>query len=204
MKTKPWLWLSASVLLLTVLLIFLLQDVVRDLVALPLVRSLRIGNLMLGAVPQIVFWVLLLVIGASIAARSLMERKERMPRPERALVVYPGRVRTLLLWVQRESGSVYFRQRLAYHLARLATELQTFRQKRTPGRFGWRLGSFDAPPEIRAYLQAGMTPSSLGTPSPLSRFARWLRPQRAGPSQDSDLESVVQFLEDQLEAHHGD
>ena len=203
MKTRPWLWLSAFVLLLTVLLTFLLQDVARDWVALPLARILRIGNLMLGAVPQIVFWVLLLVIGASIAARSLMERKERMPSPDQVLVVYPGRVRTLLLWVQRESESAYFRQRLAYHLARLATELQAFRQKRTPGRFGWRLDGLDASPEIRAYLQAGMTPSSLSTPSPLSRFVRWLRPQRAVPSQDFDLESVVQFLEDQLEVHHG-
>lgn len=202
MKTKPWLWLSAFVLLLTVLLAFLLQDVVRDWVALPLARTLRIGNLVLGSVPQVIFWVLLLVIGMSIAAKSLMERKERMPGPDQALVVYPGRVRTLLLWVQRESGSAYFRQRLAYHLARLATELQAFRQKRAPGRFGRRLDGLDAPPEIRAYLQSGMNFSSSSTPGPLSRFVGWLRPRRTASSQDFDLESVVQFLEDQLEVHH--
>lgn len=203
MKTRPWLWLSAFVLLLTVLLTFLLQNVARDLVALPLIRTLRIGNLVLAAVPQVVFWVLLLVIGVSIAARSLMERRERFPSPDPALVVYPGRVRTLLLWVQREAGSIYFRQRLAYHLARLATELQAFRQKRTPGRFVWRLDGLDAPPEVRAYLQAGMTPSTLSAPGPLSRFVRWLRLQRAVASRNFDLERVVQFLEDQLEVHHG-
>ena len=60
MKSRAWLWLSAFVLLLTVLLTSLLRDVVRDWVALPLARILRIGNLMLGAVPQIVFWALLL------------------------------------------------------------------------------------------------------------------------------------------------
>jgi hypothetical protein len=203
MKTKPWLWLSAFVLLLTVLLTFLFQDVARDLVALPLIRTLRIGNLMLGSIPQVVFWVLLLVIGVSIAARSLMERRERVPSPDRVPAVYSGRVRTLLLWVQRESGSIYFRQRLAHHLARLATELQAYRQKCTPGRFGWRLDGLNAPPKVRAYLQAGITPSTSSDLSPMARFVRWLRPRRAGPSQDFDLESVVQFLEDQLEVHHG-
>jgi hypothetical protein len=203
MKSRTWLWLSAFVLLFTVLLTFLLQDVVRDWVALPLARILRIGNLMLGAVPQVVFWVLLLVIGASIAMRSLMGHEKRPPSYEGEQEFYPGRVRTLLRWVQREPESAYYRQRLAYHLARLARELQALRQKRTPERFDWRLDSLDAPPEIRAYLQAGMTPSSWTTPGPLSRFVRWLQSRKASPSQDVDLESVVQFLEDQLEVHHG-
>lgn len=203
MRARSWLWLSALVLLLTVLLTFLLQDVARDWVALPLARVLRIGNLVLGAVPQIVFWGLLVMIGSLIAARSLMERKRHPPGVEQVQVVYPGRVRTLLRWVQQEPESAYFRQRLAYRLARLATELQAYRQKRALERFSWRLDGVDAPPEIRAYLQAGMTPSSSSDLSPLSRFARWLRPQRTASSLDFDLESVIQFLEGQLEVHHG-
>ena len=203
MKSRTWLWLSAFVLLFTVLLTFLLQDVVRDWVAIPLARILRIGNLMLGAVPQIAFWVLLLLLGASMAVRSLTEYKKRSPSAERVQVVRSGRVRALLRWVQREPKSAYYRQRLAYHLARLATELQAFRQERTPGRFDWQLDGLNAPPEIRAYLRASMTPLSWSTPNPLSRFVRWLRLQRASSSQDSDLEGVVQFLEDQLEIHHG-
>lgn len=203
MKSRVWLWLSAFVLLLTVLLAFLLQDVVRDWVALPLARILRIGNLMLGTVPQIAFWMLLLLLGASMAVRSLTEYKKRSPSTERVQMVRSGRVRALLRWVQREPESAYYRQRLACHLARLATELQAFRQERTPGRFDWRLDDLNAPPEIRAYLQASMTPSSWGTPNPLSRFVRWLRPQKTSSSQDSNLEGVVRFLEDQLEIHHG-
>ncbi|MBN1810417.1 MAG: hypothetical protein JXA14_01120 [Anaerolineae bacterium] len=203
MKTRPWLWLSTLVLLLTVLLTFLLQDIARDWVAIPLVRTLRLGNLFLGAVPQIVFWVLLLVIGLLVAARSLMEYKRRPRSVERVPVVYPGRVRTLLRWVQREPESAYFRQRLAHRLTRLATELQAYRQKRAPGRFDRRLDGLDAPPEIRAYLQAGMTLSPLGNLGPISRFTRWLRPRRTASSLGCDLERVVQFLEDQLEVHHG-
>jgi hypothetical protein len=203
MKTRTWVWLSALVLLLTALLTFLLQDIARDWVATPLARTLQLGNLVLGAVPQIFFWMLLLMIGLLVAARSLMEHKKRPPSLERARVVYPGQVRTLLRWVQRETESVYFRQRLAYRLARLATELQAYRQKRTVEQLGQRLDGLDAPSEIRAYLQAGMTPSSSSDLSPLSRFARWLRPQRTASSLDFDLERVVQFLEDQLEVHHG-
>jgi hypothetical protein len=202
-KTRVWLWLSAFVLLLTVFLTFLLQDVVRDWVALPLARILRIGNLLLGAVPQVFFWALLLLVGALMAVRSLMEYKKRPPSAEQVPQVCTGRVRALLRWVQREPESAYYRQRLAYHLARLATELQAFRQERTVGRFDWRLDDLNAPSEIRAYLQAGMTPLSWATPNPLSRFLRWLRPQREGSSEDSDLEDVIQFLEGQLEVHHG-
>jgi hypothetical protein len=203
MKSRAWLWLTAFVLLLAVLLTFLLQDVVRDWVALPLALILRLVNLVLGAVPQIVFWVLLLLLGASMAVQSLMEYKKHSPSAERVQEACSGRVRALLRWVQRERESAYFRQRLAYHLVRLATELQSLRQERIPGRFNWRLDGLNAPPEIQAYLEAGMTPLSWAAPNPLSRFVRWLRPRRAGSSQESDLEGVVRFLEDQLEVHYG-
>jgi hypothetical protein len=144
MKTRSWLGLSALVLLLTVLLTFLLQDIARDWVAVPLARTLQLGNLVLGAVPQIVFWVLLLVIGSSIAMQSLMERKKRPANVERVQVAHPGRVRTLLRWVQHEPESVYFRQRLAYSLAKLATELQAYRQKRALAQFGLSAGRYDS------------------------------------------------------------
>ena len=202
MKSRAWLWLSAFVLLLTVVLTVLLRDVVRDWVALPLARILRIGNLMLGAVPQIVLWAVLLLVGALMAVRSLVEYRKRSPSTDRVQVVSSGRVRALLQWVQQEPESAYYRQQLAYHLAKLATELQAFRQERTPGRFDRRLDGLNAPPEIRAYLQAGMTPLSWDAPNTLSRFVRWLRPKKASSSQDSDLEGIVQFLEDQLEVHH--
>jgi hypothetical protein len=203
MKIRSWVWLSALVLLLTVLLAFLLQDVARDWVALPLARALRLGNLLLGAVPQIIFWALMLAIGLSVAARSLMEHRTRAQSIERARAVYQGQVWTLLRWVQCEPESAYFRQRLAYRLTRLATELQAYRQKRPLEPFNWRLDGLDVPSEIRAYLQAGMAPSSSSDLSLVSRFARWLRPQRTASSLDFDLESVVEFLEGQLEVHHG-
>jgi hypothetical protein len=203
MKFKVWLWLSVCVLLLTGLLTFLFRDVVRDWVALPLARILRIGNLMLGTVPQIAFWALLLLLGALMAVRSLIEHEKRSPSAERAVPVSLGRVRALLRWVQQEPESAYHRQRLAYHLVRLATEIQAFRQERTPGRFDRRLDDLNAPPEIRAYLEASMTPLSWSTPGPLSRFVRWLQPQKASSYRDTDLEDVVRFLEDQLEVYHG-
>jgi hypothetical protein len=203
MKIRSWVWLSALVLLLTVLLAFLLQGVARDWVALPLARALQLGNLLLGAVPQIIFWALMLAIGLSVAARSLMEHRTRSQNVERARAAYRGQVWTLLRWVQCEPESAYFRQRLAHRLTKLATELQAYRQKRAPGRFDRRLDDLDAPPEVRAYLQAGMTLSPFGGLSPISRLARWLRRQKTAPSLDSDLGHVVQFLEDQLEVHHG-
>jgi hypothetical protein len=107
----------------------------------------------------------------------------------------------LLRWVRREPESVYFRQRLARRLAKLATELQAYRQERVSERFDRRLDDLDAPPDIRAYLQAGMTFSRSGGFG--SRFLRWLRPRRSPPFLDSDLERVVRFLEDQLEVHYG-
>jgi hypothetical protein len=201
MKART-LWLSVLVLLLTVLLTFLLRDVARDWIAIPLARALRIWNLVLSAIPQVIFWTLLLFIGFMVAARSLMARKRRPWGTDRMPAAYPGQLWTLLRWVQREPESAYFRQRLARRLVRLAADLQAYRQKRVPDRFNRRLDDLDVPPEIRAYLEAGMTLSPSDGLGPLSRFARWLWPQRTA-SLDFDLERVVQFLENQLEVHHG-
>jgi hypothetical protein len=203
MKIRPRVWLLVLVLLLTVLLTFLLRDVARDWVAMPLARALWLGNLFLGAVPQIVFWALLLMIGFVVAVRSLMTRKKRSRSTDRMPEVYPGQLWTLLRWVQREPRSIYFRQRLARRLIRLAADLQAYRQKRVPGRFDRRLDDLDLPPEIRTYLEAGMTLSPSDGLGPLSRFVRWLWPGRTTSSLDVDLERVVQFLEDQLEVYHG-
>jgi hypothetical protein len=203
MKARIWVWLSALVLLLTALLTFLLRDIARDWVALPLARALRFGNLLLGAVPQIVLWGLLLIVGSLVAGWSLRAHRRRSQTIERAQAVPSGQVAILLQWVQRESDSAYFRQRLARRLTGLAAEFQAYRQGHTSKQFDRRLNDLDVPPEIRAYLQDGLTLSPSGSLGRLSRLLRWLRPSGTDSSPGRDLERTVQFLEDQLEVHYG-
>jgi hypothetical protein len=203
-KAKIRLALVALVLLLTALLTVLFRGVARDLIVVPLLQALWIGGLALGVVPQILFWVLLLVVGLLVAVHSLTEYKGRRRNAEKAKAVYRGRVRTLLRWVQHASESAYFRGHLARRLTALAIEVQEYRKKRTPEvldpeHFGARLEGLDVPPEVRAYLQAGTTPMSASALTSVSRLARWLQPRKRAPFLDPGLEAVVRFLEDQLE-----
>jgi hypothetical protein len=203
-STKTWLVLLALVLFLTVLLTLLFRTIARDLIVGPLLYALWVGGLALGVVPQILFWVLLLLIGLLVAVHSLTERKRQLQSTEEVKAAYRGRVRTLLRWVQHASQSAYFKGRLARRLTTLAIETEAYRKKHVPGQprpeyLGSQLEGLDVPPEVRAYLQAGMMPMSASTLTPVSRFVRRLRFREPAPFLDPDLEAVVQFLEDQLE-----
>jgi hypothetical protein len=164
-----------------------------------------VGNLVLGFFPQPLLWSLFLAVVLLIAVKSLARRKEQAAQGRRKLeVIYPGRVRALLRWIQNANEGIYFKQRLAQHLGKLTVEARAYRERFAPGSIKQRLDRLDAPPEIRAYLQAGLVPFAQPSTGPLSflrrLFKRWLQPSTPVSPLDLDPERVVQFLEHQLEA----
>lgn len=204
-KLRERLILGAAVAALTITLAVLLVGVAREAVAVPVWYVIFVGNLVLGFFPQSLLWSLLLAAVLLIAAKSLVRRRGQAAGGGRRLdVAYPGRVRALLRWIQNANEGVYFKQRLAQHLGRLIVEAQAYRERLAPGSIKQRLDSLDAPPEIRAYLQAGLTPFAQPSTGPLSLlrrlFKRWLRPDTPTSPLDLDPERAVQFLEHQLEA----
>jgi hypothetical protein len=94
----------------------------------------------------------------------------------------------------------YFKWYLARDLSQLGLELLAYRERLNPGqRDTYRdIEKLQAPPEVQAFLRAGLSlpfSRSLGS---FSRLARWLRRDIAVSPLDLDPENAVQCLEDQL------
>lgn len=199
MSRRNRLLFLALVLLLAVPLMLLLRSFVREAIAVPLLRILWVGQILFQSIPQPLLWALLLTIVLLLAMRSLVRRRKPAQETDRAETVYPGRVRTLTKWLQHIDKGYYFKRRLAQHLVELTAEALAVRERQALGQIRRRLESLDAPPEIQAYLQAGLKPVSPQPVGFLSKLARRLRLSTQPSPLDLDPERAIQFLEDQME-----
>ena len=154
------------------------------------------------AIPQLIYWALLIFFALIMLASSLVGGEARRRRAWKKQTVRPGRVGTWLSWVQQASARSSYRQfyrwRLAENLGMLARDVLAHNR---PFRSGQGTGSLraaevDIPPEIQAYLEAGQTVEHLGRLSGLRRLLRL--GARASPL-DLDPEQVVRFIEEQME-----
>ena len=158
-------------------------------------------NLQLKSIPQDAFWALLLCLAAALAVASLFGR--RTPRrvegeqPERPR----GLVRPLAHSVRRAKEAYYFRWRLARQLSALIVEaIDTSGQSGAGSKRQWWLkNSQNVPPEIRAYIEAALWGGFLRSAQTMPPWRRALSPGQARFPIDLDLETVVRFLEDQVE-----
>lgn len=198
---RNYLALIAATLLLTVILALALSDLTQEAVAGPIWYVIWIGQLLFHAIPQAILWALLFAIALVVAVRSLLKRPQFEEEPE-IEPIYTGQVRVLLRWIQYQEERDYFKQRLAQHLGRLTLETLAYRKRLTLREVRRHLGSLDAPPEIRAYLQAGLTPMLPRPGSLLSRLLHGLGLRRATSPLDLHPEIVVQFVERQLGVTH--
>jgi hypothetical protein len=193
--------LIATTLLLTVILALALPDLTREAIVVPIWYVIWMGQLLFRAIPQALLWALLFTIALVVAVRSLRKRSQFEEKPE-IEPIYTGQVRVLLRWIQHQGERDYFKQRLAQHLGRLTLETLAHQRRLTSGEIRRHLGSLDAPPEILAYLQAGLTPTPSRRGSLLSRLLHRLRWRRATSPLDLHPEIVVQFVERQLGVSH--
>jgi hypothetical protein len=193
--------LIAATLLLTVTLALALPDLTQEAVVVPIWYVIWIGQLLFHAIPQSLLWALLFAIALVVAVRSLLKHPQFEEKPE-IEPIYTGQVRVLLRWIQHHEERDYFKQRLAQHLGRLTLETLAHQRRLTLGEIRWHLGSLDAPPEIQAYLEAGLTPMPPRPDGLLSRLLHGLGLRRVTSPLDLDPEIVVQFAERQLGTTH--
>ncbi|MCP4536137.1 MAG: hypothetical protein GY832_03235 [Chloroflexi bacterium] len=112
----------------------------------------------------------------------------------------PGRVH---VWAQRiylmERGD-YSRWYIAQRLRKLILETLAYHERLDIEQVKRYLktGELDTSLEVGTCLQAGLTPTFSKSRGIFSRLWYRLRPGIQVPPPDLDLESVVQFLEDQL------
>jgi hypothetical protein len=189
--------LVVATLLLTVILALALPDLTQEAIVVPIWYVIWIGQLLFHAIPQSLLWALLFTIALVVAVRSLLKRPQFEEEPE-IEPIYTGQVHVLLRWIQHQKERDYFKHRLAQHLGRLTLETLAHQRRLTLREIRWHLGRLDTPPEIRAYLQAGLMPMPPRSGGRLSRLLHRLGWRRATSPLDLDPEIVVQFVERQL------
>lgn len=200
-RTRNRLLLLGLVLLLTIPLTLALRDVVREGVLIPLLYVVWFGSLAFNAVPQVFFWAILLIVVLVLAVTSLVRRKQPVQGEHRVNPGNPGQVH---VWARRihlmERGD-FSRWYVAQHLRRLILDVLAYHERldfEQVKRY-LRTGDLEVSLEVGVCLQVGLAPEYSKSRGILFRLWRRLRPSTQA-SPDLDLESVVQFLEDRLEA----
>jgi hypothetical protein len=191
-------------LLLTVLLVIVFRDAVREIVVEPLWDIVVVVQLLLSYLPQWVFWTLFLLAALYLAAKSLGGRG-RPALARQAEVQHPGQVSTWARRIHLVTRGDYSRWYFLQHLGKLIVSVLADRERLEAREVRRRLKAreLDVPPEVQDCVQAEI---SSGVSRRFSDVILRLwqrvktRPRRA--SFDSDLERIVQFLEHQLEVPH--
>ena len=201
---KRLLWLLALVLLLATAFAFLIQDLVGEELAVELLRLYWAARLTVESLPQVLIWLAFLVFAlvaavASLSLPGLLPREVERPRSKT-----PGRVQVLARWIQRATEGEYYRWRLAQHLGAVAREVITYRERVDPQDLAeaLRSGRLDLPPNIQDYLYARPNYSARTAMSLRSWLGQWLGRAAGPPRPDLGLESVVRFLEEEMEVEH--
>lgn len=199
----------------TLLLAYLLRDVVEVLLVRPLMYLFWALSLLYHALPQPVVWVaLVLLLFYLVFARAL---RGLDLRKEEGQVEYQrnGPVQELASHIGRKDGGIYFRWQTARTLAMIARDLQEMRgpsQLWGNSQAGRRLNfeGKDVSPEVRRYLEAGLHSSFTEYQSPqavapqLQKLLRLVKMDGDAGSHgatpfDIDLGAVVEYLEKEME-----
>jgi hypothetical protein len=141
-----------------------------------------------------------------IALRSLRGRA-RNAGPRRALrPPINGPARTWAIRVHTAKQGEYFRWRLAHDLAELALQYTAYRDHRGLAKYDRSeyIETLNMPPDVAAYLQAGLKPPPWQPLDRLSRVTRFWRPTKDDSPLALDPAKAVQFLEGQLERESDD
>jgi hypothetical protein len=197
---RRWLVLAVAVVL-AVLLVWVLIRLAGGTVAMAFWYVLWYTNLLLKTIPQAAYWALFLCVAAAIAIASLLGRgKARTGRKERPALQW-GPVRQLAHSVRRAGEGTYFRWLLAGQLSERIIEAMDASGQATgrSRREWWTRNSQDVPPEIRAYVEAALWGGLWRQSGMGSRVRRAFSSDQTASPLDLDLETVVRFLESQVE-----
>jgi len=189
MRLPRWL-LYAAVLLASLFLAFLVRDLARELLIIPLAYLAWQVGLLSAAVPQLVKWaVAVLVLCILVIWQLIPDFRPSATRSARPAVP-PGQVETLALWIHRARSSNYSKWQLANRLGRLAGRLEALTSRQ--GQQRPRLAS------VEEYLAAGVQHSFVDFPAPRHRFQRRLPTPLDLPPLDA-----IEYMESQMEIASG-
>jgi len=185
------------ILLVSVVLTFFLRGLMRENIVGPLVYLAWIGQLIFLSIPQVGIWSVFILIAVIIALRSL--GKKQAP-PSKILVPEAGRMKRIENWaksIRQADEDFYYQWQLAQELQKLTVQILANDERAERSEIRQRLeqGTIDdMPPEILAYLQAGMASFTyLADNKPRLGWGKPTSPLDIDPAQ------VIQYLEDKIE-----
>ena len=196
--------LIGLVLLVATPLMLALRGFAREVIVVPLLHLLLIGQIFFNAIPQLLFWVVFIAFALLIAMESLIRRRQIAQELPEIEMARRGRVENLARRIERAKEGEYFRWSFSRYLRELALVVLADRHRTTPEqiRQSLRTGRLNAPPEVHTLLQVGPAPPS-SLPLGLFRTLRYrLRPSVKTSPPDPNLKNIVAFLEDQLDVRH--
>jgi hypothetical protein len=199
-----------ALVLLAIPLALLLRGFVRDVFLVELGRALWMARILFESLPQVLVWAVLVAALLVLAVRVVRPRSRAQADQPQDPAAPPGRIQVLSRWIERATRSEYFGQSLAHYLAGLAWEVMAQREHSSSDRMKqrFRAGELDLPPLVGEMLRSGQTsavPTSTGFLSriwqrlAIGRLAGAGSGRSPGPELDPALESVIEFLETQLE-----
>ncbi|MBN1259952.1 MAG: hypothetical protein JXB35_04650, partial [Anaerolineae bacterium] len=117
---KRWALPLVLTLILAIPLGFLLYDFARDTLADWVLYVVWWGRQLFNMIPQVWYWVSLIIVVAWMAFRSLHGVRHETPSGTPVAVMEnPGRVRMLYAWIESTERGEYFKWRLAQYLGKL-------------------------------------------------------------------------------------
>lgn len=187
-------------LLLTVVLVILVEDFLRQVVVDPLLQVAWFVALVLGSIAQEIYWALFIILALIIARKSLVKGKTLGRKSPTLKIGNQGPVAAWSALLERAEAQAFSRWRLAQAFRKLTRDLlspeESFSQR---PQNDWGQVKSALPPEIAAYLEAPL-PSYRG----IARL--WPRRQANGHAMDLELdpEHIVTFLEEKLDPITGE
>ena len=188
------------------LLAWLRDGAIRDLIALPFLYMAWLARVYVRSVPRPLFWGGLLIFGVVLAVINVLTALHRRRGDDDPVLDaelrpdYRGKVRQLTSQIRFAARSLYFKRSLAKRLGRLILESRDYGGQYQPAELGRTLDALGASEDVRRFFEDGeeLVPSSRRA-GVLLWFQRRLRSRDRASAPPSDLEKVVQFLEDRLE-----
>ncbi len=179
------------------LLAFLLRGFVQRVIITPFAYLFWALGILYRSIPQPVIWLVVLVVMLFVVLNVFFSRPQQAPRPRHMPEATIGAVETLARLLAHKKIGVYFKWQIARTLSEIALDLQELREHNRSRQLKFPLGTNQ---EVQKYLDAGLNTSFADYPIPggfpiPARF----RKTPVTPF-DTDLESVLRYLETQLES----
>jgi hypothetical protein len=184
---------------------WLLYGPLRPLFVAPLLQAYQSLQRFYQVIPQTVFWLIFVLVvyimaatGWARLAGDWLLASHLIRRNASAVSASPeGRVVTLARWVRRQPRGPFSRHYLKTIVSEIAIESLAQAHRVSPAQIKTALkaNALDLPPEINAYLLAGLSPWPLEPLGSLRQLGFWLGPRPPVAPADTELERVLQFLE---------